>query len=416
MPDHNVRWGVAIEDSHYGLIKDTVLNNWKGSGLITVTGNESYNVIEDNFAIRTMSPANGPESISQRADNADGFEGVGFWFRGFNNYVRNNVATNSTASGFTYFGNTVDFNIPLFRGADTITPGQFRTVSGIEMPILQFEGNETYGETAEGVIVWNHGVYGANILGNVGTGVLKDFRAWHFHYVGMFLYIVNNIVIDGAVLRNDWNVQTGWTGIQSGDYLTANLTIRNVDFQGLLRGWEVGIRTIGDQVIENSYLRNRINIDIGSLSGPWEEQHRRVIIRNVRFGSPPTPEPTDANIRMTFSPDASQFLFRDEIFVYDYNGVASDDFRIYYYEQRADFVVPVAVEVWGWWRQGSPVEGLTNQQLWDNWEWRWNADLQRTEYRPYTGESGWQRVAVAGAIAPSNAQERTGIIGLVAPI
>ena len=54
-----------------------------------------------------------------------GTEGVGFWFRGPNNYVRNNVAANyqnpttEAAYGFVfqfrYLGNIA---IPKFKGAD----------------------------------------------------------------------------------------------------------------------------------------------------------------------------------------------------------------------------------------------------------------------------------------------------------
>src|SRR5262249_45842318 len=46
------RWGIAIDDSHYGLIKDNVLYNWAGAGVITVEGNETGNVIEHNFVDR----------------------------------------------------------------------------------------------------------------------------------------------------------------------------------------------------------------------------------------------------------------------------------------------------------------------------------------------------------------------------
>ena len=33
-------WGLAVNDSSYGLIQDNVLYNWAGAGLVTVSGNE----------------------------------------------------------------------------------------------------------------------------------------------------------------------------------------------------------------------------------------------------------------------------------------------------------------------------------------------------------------------------------------
>jgi len=45
------RWGVTIDDSHYGLVQENVVDNWAGSGIMTEQGNESYNVIDHNFVI-----------------------------------------------------------------------------------------------------------------------------------------------------------------------------------------------------------------------------------------------------------------------------------------------------------------------------------------------------------------------------
>ena len=90
-----------------------------------------------------------------------GTEGVGFWFRGPNNYVRNNVAANfqnetiEAAYGFVYqlrmLGNIA---VPNFKGADPAVAGQFTTRNGNNMPILQFENNEAYGAMQGGFTYW----------------------------------------------------------------------------------------------------------------------------------------------------------------------------------------------------------------------------------------------------------------------
>ena len=46
------KWGLAINNSHFGLIQNNDLNNWAGSGLVTITGAETQNVIEGNRVMR----------------------------------------------------------------------------------------------------------------------------------------------------------------------------------------------------------------------------------------------------------------------------------------------------------------------------------------------------------------------------
>src|SRR5262249_36809257 len=46
------RWGISLNDSHYGLIQDNVLYNWSGGGIVAPLGNESYNLISKNFIVK----------------------------------------------------------------------------------------------------------------------------------------------------------------------------------------------------------------------------------------------------------------------------------------------------------------------------------------------------------------------------
>ena len=83
----------------------------------------------------------------------------------------------------------------------------------------------------------------------------------------------------------------------------------------------------------------------------------------------------------------------DKLLVYNYNNIAGDDFRVYYNEQAANFIVPQTVGYAngpGDQVVGSPTAGLTNAQNWAQYG-----------------------VAIAGAVAPATATTRSGIIGLV---
>jgi hypothetical protein len=146
--------GIAINDSHHGLIQGNFLYNWQGAGLATVSGNESYNVIADNIVIRGR-------GVGDRAGSDNpGDEGSAYWFRGANNYVRDNVGANylgeqaEAAYGFkfylVYLG---DVRIPNFRGADTTVSSQYTTRNGNAMPMLEFARNEAYG-VENGLTIW----------------------------------------------------------------------------------------------------------------------------------------------------------------------------------------------------------------------------------------------------------------------
>ena len=116
------KWGITVHGSHYGSIKDNVVYNYNGAAIATEDGSESFNVFDHNFVMRGMGEPN--ELASVQARMAMGTEGVGFWFRGPNNFVRNNVAANfqnpttEAAYGFVYqFSNPGHVAIPNFKGA-----------------------------------------------------------------------------------------------------------------------------------------------------------------------------------------------------------------------------------------------------------------------------------------------------------
>jgi hypothetical protein len=85
----------------------------------------------------------------------------------------------------------------------------------------------------------------------------------------------------------------------------------------------------------------------------------------------------------------------DQVFVYAYNGVAGDNFQVYYWQQAATYVMPQTVlnddgtaKV-----LGAPVAGLTNLLTWEQYG-----------------------IAIGGAVAPLTASGRAGIVGLVNPL
>ena len=95
------KWGITVHNSHYGLVRDNVVYNTRGAGIVTEDGTESFNVFEHNFSLR--SGRLGRRCAAQRlrrSTHRPRRRGAGFWFRGPNNYIRNNVAANADAFGF----------------------------------------------------------------------------------------------------------------------------------------------------------------------------------------------------------------------------------------------------------------------------------------------------------------------------
>ena len=394
--ESQTKWGIVVHESHFGLVQDNVIYNTAGAGFVAEEGSESYNLIQHNLVDRVWGTGGNTDA---------GRGGDGFWLRGPNNYVNNNVAADIHTMGysfgfnvFAYFLGTQD--VPRFPGANPEDPTQNVAVDMNATPLRQFVGNEVYGGS-NGMTVWWIGTYNDTPRA-VGRSVIKNFHAWNFDQWGIYLYPTNNLTIDGYVARGDWSLVAtgnGATGINESDYFQQGLVITNADVQGMQAGIGPSTYSVGAQVIQNSYLRNYKDIVVTSL---WTSSYRsdkitpRVVsIRNVKFDTRNVPTVNGrapATISMEASTaDTRNVVQSDQVYVSNYNGVVGDSFQVYYLEQAATYVLPATITNSDGTSQltGAPVAGLTNQQAWQ----RYN-------------------VAFAGAVAPT-AIRRAGIVGFV---
>ena len=293
------KWGIAIHNSHYGLIQDNVVYNYNGASIATEDGSESFNVFDHNFALRGMGE---PNNAVSEARSAMGTEGVGFWFRGPNNYVRNNVAANfqnpttEAAYGFVYqFIRLGNVSMPNFKGADPAIAGQFTTRNGNNMPILQFDNNEAYGAMQGGFTYWWVSSQDPQPYANAQESVIKNLKIWHVYNKAVYHYPV----VRSHVRRLDHPGQVRRLGTAAAATASTARTIRrraiiirNSDIQGMDEGIqfpEAGFGPEPNLTVENSYLRNNSNIQVptnGSVNGCWM-QNKLVVITNTRFDAPP---------------------------------------------------------------------------------------------------------------------------------
>ena len=197
---------MAVHGSHYGLIQDNVVYNYNGASIATEDGSESFNVFDHNFALRGMGEPS--DSVSE-ARMALGTEGVGFWFRGPNNYVTNNVAANfqnpttEAAYGFVYqlrYLGTIA--VPNFKGADTImATGQSTAVNGHSLAVRQFENNEAYGAMQGGFTLWWVGSQDPQPAAGAQPSVIKNLTVWNTYNKAVYMYPSQKVTFDGLIIR-----------------------------------------------------------------------------------------------------------------------------------------------------------------------------------------------------------------------
>ncbi len=336
-PDDSFKWGIALHDSHYGLINQNVVHNFAGAGIVTEDGSETGNIIEKNFVAETVGTGSRTEDSS-----VQGTAGLAYWFTGTNNYVRDNVATNSRSRGGEVYSYGFKYDL-VYRGDVMIPPYQgahhedYIKVDMNATPLLEFTRNEVYA-TRNGLSVWWLGAFSTEPRGT--AGLIQDFRVWHHHGWGMFIYETNALTVDGLRIQGDMTGRiTGYwpTGIYFADYRQSGLLMQDLNIQGMETGIDMPYYADGLTTVRDSYLRNNTNISVvpmHSINGSSGLPARRHDIRNVRFATPSGS--ALVAISMYYASEVggtpTNRTQKDEVFVYDYNGVVGDSFQVYYDE------------------------------------------------------------------------------------
>jgi hypothetical protein len=337
--DSAPKWGITVHNSHYGLVRDNVVYNTRGAGIVAEDGTESFNVFDHNFALRSEgSGDSAPRSGYGGAAPDPGGEGSGFWFRGPNNYIRNNVAANADAFGFDLAAGSLDvIRIPAFKGADTSRSAETVPLDTTSAAVLEFSNNEAYGAMQVGVAWgWN--------------GAITNLRVWHSSRNGQTGTPTDRLVVDRITIRGDKSVLAGQVenpaGIWLSNYAAKTILLRNADVQGMRTGisspFYQGFRPAepgrgdGSVAVENGYFRDYVGITIATAYTASAEAGaaiKRAVVRNSVFDPldvPVDPLNPPAAISMNHRMAPNDPDPRDPIVVYDYNARPGDDFKVYY--------------------------------------------------------------------------------------
>jgi PKD repeat protein len=359
--NNNIQWGIALNNSFYGLIQSNDVYAVAGSGIGVEDAASSYNVFDQNMVMNVVGD-------SVRLDQQ--MQGEGFWFNNPNNYITNNIATDINSGSWDVFSYGYDFDmsggsdgqnqgagdgmatLPVSQGADPSVSGQSKQVNMNDMPLLEFSGNEVYGATPAGMTIWYLGSLSNSYSADAQPSVVSNFVAWNISDKGFYGYQTNNLTLNGLVLLDNFsNLNSGSqslynTGVQFDDYMQHKLVLENSNIQG----WQTGIQapiitgfdtSMDTTLIQNNYLDNILNIDIsparnvgGGINTVMEPQ--TIDISNDQFANPSSNAfgSTNGNISMSYitsdSLGTSNMSIPQYVYVTNYNDVQGDNFQVFY--------------------------------------------------------------------------------------
>jgi Ca2+-binding RTX toxin-like protein len=362
-------WGFVNHSSNVNMTQNVAFGV-RGAAFATEVGDE-IGGFSGNLAIGSTGTTAEPNA--REAVQDFGFHGDGFWFQGAGVFVADNIAAGNQGSAFMYYTRgLVEGGVQKeFLAANLTDPSIAQGASSIAVglvPARLFTRNVGYASRV-GLTVRYH-------LESAVPGVSSVFQNSTFwnNEVGVTLPYSKHIVLQNdRILSNA--VTRPAVGI-SGNYVTTDVTYSNLTVSGYTAGIELPRRgpvnvsggtfnNIYDIVLFPPIAERNVSIT-GSLINPRIASWGDV---NLIPGGSATLYFSYDNVLLNFGPFVNQ--------------------RLYNAQQHAD-TVPFPVL-----RPDLPAQyvGLTNQQLWDNFG-----------------------VALAGAIAPSNAYTVPYIIGFIAPI
>jgi hypothetical protein len=332
------KWGITIHRSHYGLIQDNVVFNTRGPGIVTEDGSESFNVFDHNFSLGSTGGGEFAQRTGYAGPGADpGGEGAGFWFRGPNNYVRNNVAADADQAGFGLAaGELGPVRTPAFKGADTSKASESVLLDTARAPVLEFANNEAYGAIQIGV------AYGWN-------GTLSNVTVWHPSRHGVSGTPTDTLTVDRLTVRGDSSMLADQlenpAGVWLNDYRSKKVIVSNANVQGMRVGvlspffyhqTAQGAGKSGSLLVDKGYFRTYIGVSVAtaySAGGRDQAPLKSAVVRNSVFEPLDVPQlrtQPPETISMNYGTAADDPEPRDPIVVYDYNGQPGNNFKVYY--------------------------------------------------------------------------------------
>jgi hypothetical protein len=341
------KWGITVHQTHYGLVQANVVYNTGGAGIVTEDGTESFNVFDGNFSVR--SAASGQVAMNTGYGVGDpGGEGAAFWFRGPNNFIRNNVAADGDEFGFGLAPAPLGtVRTPAFKGADTSQAAESKNLDTRDAQVLEFTNNEAYGAMQSGVAFgW--------------SGTLSNVVVWHTSRHAVTGTPTATMKVDRVIARGDPAILVDPTekpvGLWFGDYKATNIVVSNADVDGVRVGVSspfyyngttaTGKSQGGSILIENGYFRTYIGVNVATAytaDASAGTPLKKAVVRSSVFEPlkqrTKGAEPPEA-ISMNYGMMARDPERRDPILVYDYNKQPGRNFNVFYSKEAPPTTAP----------------------------------------------------------------------------
>ncbi|PTN11872.1 G8 domain-containing protein [Nitrosomonas aestuarii] len=391
--DNGAKWGIAVHNSHFGLVDGNVVYDVEGAGIITEEGNERENVFSNNFVVKVGTIIKslyeprygGVAEIGRHHGFSDfGYEGSALWFTGNDDYVTGNVAANAAYAGVMYNARSKGFVnnqplVPNFRGADIDDLTQWTSYKKTFAPEIRMSrNNEVY---ASGVGIW---------VGFAGVvGQLSDYLLWNIKQTG--LYSQRNIsaaydnitIIGNQAVSNKNYIGTINIGIDLHNprYQAGHVVLRNIRVEGFNLGIDLpafllpvepqfGLAPPRITIVDDAFLRNYVNVrEHSPLVGS-----KYTLLKDVEFEQNMGPQnkflslkPAAIATRIVPPFSLSTVTELSRTYVYNYDKQSGNDFQLFFKEQSPGHVMVAREYPAGnlLANQNCPTVGLTNQQCWD---------------------------------------------------
>jgi peptidoglycan hydrolase-like protein with peptidoglycan-binding domain len=387
------KWGIAVHNSHFGLISNNVVYDVEGSGIVTEAGNERENRFENNFVVKMGTPKQGlykpvyggvagPGRTLKFGDF--GWEGTALWFNGNDNYVTGNVAADAAFAGIMYNSRPAGFSVnqplvPKFRGAEIGNKSEWKQYRREDPPMIrESSNNEAY---ASAVGTW------VSFSAEVGT--LSDFLLWNIKQTGVYsarnlsVAYDNFTIISDQSVSNANNIQRTNIGLdfRGSTYTSGAISFTNSRVEGFNVG--VGFATFKDNsagygdippitVLDNVILKNYVNaIEVSS-----RHVNKYTLLRDVTFVQNDGPinqflslTPAAMLTKMESSWTHRGVVIPSQTYVFNHNKKRGNDFEVFFKEQAPNYVMALRDKPAGSGNKilnaNCPTPGLTNQQCWD---------------------------------------------------
>lgn len=393
------KWGLAVHNSHWGMVRNNVIYDVQGSSIMTEQGNEKGNEFRDNFMVKVGEEIEsvwnplygGVRHVWHQGVNilpfADyGWEGTHLWFVGNDHIVTGNVMANAKYANMMFSGRPAPGagfdlnypNVPLHRGADIDDPSHWYKYAYPEVApsVIEVDNNVGY---ASSVGFW------ASIAGDLTApgNPIKNTLNWNIKQRGAYVARNRGAAFDGFTLISDQAVSNAadrgrhndGVFMASSTYHSGGNSFTNFRIEGFTLGVDLpqttSITTLGftpalETVFTNGHLQNYINMRETST----KRGSRRTVLTDVSMalnpGSTTIILRTPRNLLQYFGvANAGNDILNLSTFdVINHQKIPGNDFGVYFAQQAQDYVMLERRNKQGvlYSEQNCPTLGLTNAE------------------------------------------------------